>query len=56
MLVNLMNIGCQVQVNPDDLIPQLPRLSDLQPFPTTESLVCAMAWFMCALLELFLLM
>lgn len=29
----------RVQVNPDDLIPELPRLSDLQPFPTVESLI-----------------
>lgn len=29
----------KVRVNPDDLLPKLPRPRDLQPFPTTESIV-----------------
>lgn len=29
----------RVNVNPEDLIPQLPKPKDLQPFPTTQSLV-----------------
>ncbi|XP_070701976.1 ribosome biogenesis protein bop1 isoform X2 [Pempheris klunzingeri] len=29
----------RVNVNPDDLIPKLPKPKDLQPFPTTQSLV-----------------
>lgn len=29
----------QVNVNPEDLIPKLPKPKDLQPFPTTQSLV-----------------
>lgn len=29
----------QVNVNPEDLIPKLPKPKDLQPFPTTMSLV-----------------
>ena len=31
----------QVQVDPDDLIPKLPRPRDLQPFPTTQAIVRA---------------
>ena len=29
----------QVQVDPDDLIPKLPKPRDLRPFPTTETMV-----------------
>lgn len=29
----------QVQVDPDDLIPKLPRPRDLHPFPTTQAIV-----------------
>ncbi|XP_073233221.1 ribosome biogenesis protein bop1-B-like [Porites lutea] len=29
----------RVQVNPEDLLPKLPRPKDLQPFPSTESIV-----------------
>ncbi|KAK3742734.1 hypothetical protein QZH41_018951, partial [Actinostola sp. cb2023] len=29
----------RIQVNPDDLLPKLPRPKDLQPFPTTQSIV-----------------
>ena len=29
----------QVQVDPDDLIPKLPKPRNLQPFPTTETIV-----------------
>ena len=29
----------QLNVNPDDLIPKLPKPKDLQPFPTTQALV-----------------
>lgn len=29
----------RIQVNPEDLIPQLPRPADLQPFPSVQSLV-----------------
>ncbi len=29
----------QVNVNPEDLIPKLPKPKDLQPFPTTQSMV-----------------
>lgn len=28
-----------MNVNPEDLIPKLPQPKDLQPFPTTESIV-----------------
>jgi ribosome biogenesis protein ERB1 len=34
-------------VNPDDLIPELPKLSDLQPFPTTEALVWLKVYCVC---------
>lgn len=29
----------QVKVDPEDLIPKLPKPKDLQPFPTTEAIV-----------------
>lgn len=29
----------QMNVNPEDLIPKLPKPKDLQPFPTTQALV-----------------
>ena len=29
----------QMNVDPEDLIPKLPRPKDLQPFPTTQALV-----------------
>lgn len=29
----------QVNVDPEDLIPKLPKPRDLQPFPTTQALV-----------------
>ena len=29
----------QVQVDPEDLIPKLPKPKDLQPFPITEAIV-----------------
>ena len=29
----------KLNVNPDDLIPKLPKPRDLQPFPTTQALV-----------------
>ena len=32
-------IPFQVQVDPEDLIPKLPRPRDLHPFPTTQAIV-----------------
>lgn len=33
----------QVNVDPEDLIPKLPKPRDLQPFPTTQALVSGCA-------------
>ena len=42
---NLLLIICffsKVQVDPETLIPKLPKPRDLQPFPSTLSVVCAL--------------
>ena len=35
----------QMNVNPEDLLPKLPKPHDLQPFPMVESMVSDMPWY-----------
>lgn len=37
---NILFIQCfQMNINPEDLIPKLPKPRDLQPFPTVQAIV-----------------
>ena len=45
-LVVISLLVLQVQVNPEDLLPKLPRPKDLQPFPSTESIVRTVGYFL----------